>query len=166
FIKEKKVLSVHFKAKILYNVKQSIYFCTYIQVIKVIFIKERYSMTATKGLEGIVATESSISSIINDKLTYCGYSIDDLAAKSSSEEMEIPDAILTHLRSYDLSTVHPMAALRTAISLLGLYDEEADVMDKDANLRKAIRLQAKVSTIVTAFSRIRQGKDPVAPKKD
>src|SRR5699024_4190107 len=38
--------------------------------------------------------------------------------------------------------------------------------DKDANLRKAIRLQAKVSTIVTAFSRIRQGKDPVAPKKD
>src|SRR5699024_6706041 len=44
--------------------------------------------------------------------------------------------------------------------------EEADVMDKDANLRKAIRLQAKVSTIVTAFSRIRQGKDPVAPKKD
>ncbi|HLR23307.1 MAG TPA: citrate synthase [Pseudogracilibacillus sp.] len=149
-------------------------------------------MTATKGLEGIVATESSISSIINDKLTYCGYSIDDLAAKSSfeeviyllwnrelpdekqlaelkasiSEEMEIPDAILTHLRSYDLSTVHPMAALRTAISLLGLYDEEADVMDKDANLRKAIRLQAKVSTIVTAFSRIRQGKDPVAPKKD
>src|SRR5699024_11538673 len=35
-----------------------------------------------------------------------------------------------------------------------------------ANLRKAIRLQAKVSTIVTAFSRIRQGKDPVAPKTD
>src|SRR5699024_12261165 len=69
-------------------------------------------------------------------------------------------------RSDDIAQVHPMAALRTAISLLGLDDEEADVMDKDANLRKAIRLQAKVSTIVTAFSRIRQGKDPVAPKKD
>ena len=36
-------------------------------------------MTASKGLEGVVATESSISSIIDDKLTYSGYSIDDLA---------------------------------------------------------------------------------------
>ena len=36
-------------------------------------------MSATKGLEGVVATESSISSIIDDKLTYCGYTIDDLA---------------------------------------------------------------------------------------
>src|SRR5699024_12355024 len=114
-------------------------------------------MTATKGLVEIVATESSISSIINDKLTHCGYSLDDLAAKSCfeeviyllwnrelpdekqlaelkasiSEEMEIPDALLTHLRSYDLSTVHPMAALRTAISALGMYDEEADAMNKD-----------------------------------
>src|SRR5690625_6309329 len=59
-----------------------------------------------------------------------------------------------------------MAALRTAISLLGMYDEEADVMEKEANERKAIRLQAKVATIVAAFSRIRNGKDPVEPKKD
>src|SRR5699024_5443591 len=53
-----------------------------------------------------------------------------------------------------------------AISLLGLYDEEADVMEPEANRRKAIRLQAKVANIVTAFSRIRQGKDPVQPKKN
>lgn len=149
-------------------------------------------MTATRGLEGVIATESSICSIIDDKLAYAGYSIDDLAENATFEEvvyllwnrelptqeqldkirtelaneMEVPDAIIDHLRSYDLSKVHPMAALRTAISLLGLYDEEADVMDKEANHRKAIRLQAKVSTIVTAFSRIRQGKDPVKPKKD
>lgn len=149
-------------------------------------------MTATKGLEGVIATESSISSIIDDKLTYCGYSIDDLTEnasfeeviyllwnrelpneeqlaeirKSLSDEMNIPDAIIEHLHSYDLSKVHPMAALRTAISLLGLYDDEADTMNKEANLRKAIRLQAKVSTIVTAFSRIRQGKDPVQPQKN
>lgn len=148
-------------------------------------------MTATKGLEGVIATQSSISSIIDDKLTYCGYSIDDLAENTSFEEviyllwnrelpnqqqldeiraslmaeMEVPGAVIEHLRSYDLNNVHPMAALRTAISLLGLYDDEADVMDKEANLRKAIRLQAKVSTIVTAISRIRQGKDPVQPQK-
>ncbi|WP_249870892.1 citrate synthase [Oceanobacillus saliphilus] len=148
--------------------------------------------TSTKGLEGIVATQSSISSIIDDQLSYVGYKIDDLAEKSSFEEvvfllwnlklptagelenikkelaenMEIPDAVIEHLRSYDLKTVHPMAALRTAVSLLGLYDSDADVMETEANKRKAIRIQAKIATIVAAFSRIRNGKDPVKPKKD
>lgn len=149
-------------------------------------------MTATKGLEGVVATESSICSIIDDKLTYAGYTIDDLAENSSfeeviyllwhrelptkeqldelrsqlAEEMDVPDAIITHLRSYDMNKVHPMAALRTAISLLGMYDDEAEVMEKEANMRKAIRLQAKVSTIVTAFARMRKGLEPVKPRKD
>ncbi|WP_185959736.1 citrate synthase [Lentibacillus cibarius] len=149
-------------------------------------------MTTTKGLEGIVATQSSISSIIDDQLTYVGYKIDDLAENSSFEEvvfllwnlrlpnkseldqfkaelaanMELPEPVIDHLRSYDLSTVHPMAALRTAVSILGLYDDEADVMDQAANKRKALRLQAKIATIVTAFARIRQGKDPVKPKKE
>ncbi|MUV39343.1 Citrate (Si)-synthase [Lentibacillus sp. JNUCC-1] len=149
-------------------------------------------MTTTKGLEGIVATQSAISSIIDDQLTYVGYRIDDLAEKASFEEvvyllwnqelpnqkqldefktslvkeMDVPDAVIEHLRSYDLKSVHPMAALRTVVSLLGLYDEEADDMDEEANKRKAIRLQAKMATVVTAFARIRQGKDPVKPKKD
>ncbi|MGX4669888.1 citrate synthase [Cerasibacillus sp. JNUCC 74] len=150
-------------------------------------------MTATtKGLEGVVATQSSISSIIDDQLTYVGYKIDDLAEYSSFEEviyllwnqklpnqaeldglkqelaanMELPDGIVKHFRSYDLSTVHPMAALRTAVSLLGLYDDEAEVMSPDANQRKAIRIQAKIASIVTAFARIRKGQDPVKPKQD
>ncbi|MEN1968245.1 citrate synthase [Lentibacillus sp. N15] len=146
----------------------------------------------TKGLEGVVATQSSISSIIDDQLTYVGYRIDDLAKHSSFEEvvyllwnlklptkqeldafkadlaanMEIPDAVIKHLYSYDLSKVHPMAALRTAVSLLGLYDEEADVMEEAANKRKALRIQAKMATVVTAFARIRKGKEPVQPKKE
>ncbi|MFC2948632.1 citrate synthase [Virgibacillus sediminis] len=150
-------------------------------------------MTATtKGLEGVVATQSSISSIVDDQLTYSGYKIDDLANNSSFEEviyllwnqklptkseleqlkkdlaanMDLPDAVVEHLRSYDLSTVSPMAALRTAVSLLGLYDEEADVMETEANKRKAVRIQAKISSVVTAFARIRQGKEIVKPKKD
>ena len=59
-----------------------------------------------------------------------------------------------------------MGALRTAISLLALYDEEADVMSDEANYRKAIRIQAKIPTIVTAFSRVRKGLEPVAPRAD
>ncbi|WP_053218935.1 citrate synthase [Virgibacillus senegalensis] len=148
-------------------------------------------MSTTKGLEGIVATESSISSIIDDQLTYAGYTIDDLAENSSFEEvifllwnkrlpnkeeldrlsedlfskMELPEEIIQHLKSYDLNTVHPMAALRTAVSMLGLLDSEADEMDEEANKRKAISLQAKISSIVAAFSRIREGNEAVSPKQ-
>ncbi|MGM8366274.1 citrate synthase [Virgibacillus sp. W0181] len=149
-------------------------------------------MSTTKGLEGVIAAKSSISSIIDDKLTYVGYSIDDLAENASFEEvvyllwnlklpnkseldeirkdlvdnMEVPDAIIDHLRSYDLSKVHPMASLRTAISYLGVLDEEADNRDEAANKRKAVRLQAQVATVVAAFSRIRKGEDPVKPKQN
>src|SRR5690606_24963231 len=139
------------------------------------------------GLEGVVASRSQISSIIDDKLTYVGYDIDDLAENASFEEvvfllwnkklpnqqeldqlkselaknMEVPEAIYDHLKSYDLSKVHPMAALRTAVSLLSLYDNEADDMEEEANVRKAISIQAKIATIVTAFARIRKGEEPV-----
>jgi len=44
-------------------------------------------MTQTKGLEGIVATSSKISSIIDGQLTYGGYTIDDLAEHASFEEV-------------------------------------------------------------------------------
>ncbi|MBM7572888.1 citrate synthase [Aquibacillus albus] len=149
-------------------------------------------MSTTKGLEGVIATESSISSIIDDQLTYVGYGIDELTENSSFEEvvfllwnkrlpnkdelnsftnelvsnMEIPSEIIDHLKSYDLTTVHPMAALRTAVSLLGLFDSEADEMNESANVRKAVRLQAKIATVVTAFARLRDGKEPVSPKND
>lgn len=149
-------------------------------------------MTATRGLEGVVATTSSVSSIIDDTLTYVGYDIDDLTENASFEEIiyllwhlrlpnktelaelkkqlakeaAVPQEIIEHFKSYPLNNVHPMAALRTAISLLGLTDSEADVMNPEANYRKAIRLQAKVPGIVAAFSRIRKGLDPVEPKEE
>lgn len=146
-------------------------------------------MTSTKGLEGIVATQSSISSIIDDTLTYVGYDIDDLANNASFEEvvyllwhlrlpkedelaelkqqladnMSLPDEVLAHFKTYPIKNVHPMAALRTAISMLGLYDEEAEDMSKEANYKKAVKLQAKIAAVVTAFARIRKGLEPVAP---
>lgn len=149
-------------------------------------------MTATRGLEGVVATTSSISSIIDDTLTYVGYNIDDLANHASFEEViyllwhrqlpnaeqlhtlkqelasnaKIPNELIEHLKSYPINRVHPMAALRSAVSYLGLFDEEADEMSQEANYRKAIRLQAKISTIVTAFARIRKGLEPVEPRED
>ncbi|WP_240374629.1 citrate synthase [Bacillus piscicola] len=149
-------------------------------------------MSTTRGLEGVVATTSSVSSIIDDVLTYQGYNIDDLADNASFEEviyllwngrlpkrseldeltkdlaanMEVPKEVFDYMKAYPIKEVHPMAALRTAVSQLALYDEEADEMNEEANKRKAVRLQAKVPTIVTGFSRIREGKEPIAPKKD
>ncbi|EIT85436.1 citrate synthase [Fictibacillus macauensis ZFHKF-1] len=149
-------------------------------------------MTATRGLEGVVATTSSVSSIIDDVLTYRGYSIDDLADFATFEEVvyllwneklpneqelaqlkkelaaasAVSDDLLNHLKSLPLKNVHPMAILRTAVSMLGMYDAEAEDMTKEGNMRKAIRLQAQMSTVVTAFARIRDGKDPVAPRTD
>lgn len=147
-------------------------------------------MTATRGLEGIVATESAISSIIDDTLTYVGYDIDDLANNASFEEvvyllwhqrlpkedelaelkqqltdnMSVPQEVLDHFKTYPIEKVHPMSALRTAVSLLGLYDEKSEDMSEEANYEKAIKLQAKIATLVTAFGRIRKGLEPVAPK--
>ncbi|TNJ62809.1 citrate synthase [Paenibacillus hemerocallicola] len=146
-------------------------------------------MTATKGLEGIVATTSSISSIIDGVLTYRGIDIDDLADHASFEEVvyllwygklpnkseleqlhrdlsesaTVADSVIQQIKLYPKDT-NSMAALRSAVSALALYDSEANDMSQEANLRKAIRLQAQLPTIIAAFARIREGKEPIAPK--
>jgi citrate synthase len=149
-------------------------------------------MTATRGLEGIVATTSSVSSIIDDVLTYRGYSIDELAEHATFEEVvfllwnnklpnkseleqlkselaeatALPAGLLEQMKSLPLKNAHPMTVLRTLVSTLGMFDEDAEDMSTEGNYKKAIRLQAKMSSIVTAFARIREGKDPVSPKKE
>lgn len=155
-------------------------------------------MTATKGLEDIVATTSSISSIIDGVLTYRGYHIDDLAEHSTFEEvihllwfgtlpnqeklsqlrtrlekqMTIPAAVLAHMKLYP-PQANMMAVLRTVISTLSFSDKQADDTESDkqaddteheANLNKAIRLQAQLPMVVTAFARMRAGQQPIAPQ--
>ncbi len=145
-------------------------------------------MTLTKGLEGIVATTSTISSIIDGVLTYRGYDIDDLAENASYEEViyllwfgklpkkaeldhlyrqlnesaAIPEAIYALLKCPEGS--NSMAVLRSAVSYLAVFDSEANDMSESANIRKAIRLQAQLPTIIAAFARIREGLKPVSPK--
>ncbi|GIN11701.1 citrate synthase 2 [Shouchella clausii] len=149
-------------------------------------------MTTTRGLEGIVATQSSVSSIIDDELTYHGYGIDDLAENASFEEVvyllwngelptkeelesfskelaeqaSVPDEIFAQMKAYPIDSIHPMAALRTSVSMLGLFDDEAESVEEEKNYRKAIKLQAKIPTIVAGFERIRSGKEPIAPNKE
>lgn len=147
-------------------------------------------MTATKGLEGIVATTSSISSIVDGVLTYRGYDIDDLADHATFEETAyllwfgslptvpelealrrelsahaaIPEQVLTQMKLYP-KEANTMAALRSAVSSLALYDKAADDMSKEANQTKALKLQAQIPTVVAALARIRKGLEPVAPRR-
>jgi citrate synthase len=60
----------------------------------------------------------------------------------------------------------PMTAMRTAVSACAMYDPEAEDMSPEANLRKAIRLNAQCATVVTSFNSIRNGKEPLAPRAD
>jgi len=140
---------------------------------------------ATKGLEGIVATTSSICFIDGEAgvLSYRGIDIHELAAKSTFEETtyllwngKLPTAseleafqkelaaartlhpaILQLLREIPTSAT-PMEVLRTAVSLLSIYDADEKDSSHPANLRKSFRLTSQIAMIVALFDRIRKGK--------
>ncbi len=143
------------------------------------------------GLEGVVALESSISSIIGTQLTYRGYTIDDLASNAQYEEVvyllwfgklpnraelddfraklsksfEIPRQVIDLIKSAP-KDVHPMDVIRTAVSLLAFYDPDTKDMSREANIRKATRLTAQITTIVGAIGRVREGEEPVTPRPE
>jgi citrate synthase len=142
------------------------------------------------GLEGVVAAKSAICFIdgVGGRLVYRGYDIGDLVENASFEEvayllwderlpnraeltelrqqiasqMALPDHVSQLLRTLPRET-QPMDALRTATSALGAKDPDLRSNEPDANRRKAIRLTAQMPAIVTAFHRLRGGKEPVAP---
>src|SRR5690606_2218819 len=87
----------------------------------------------------------------------------DLQAKLD-EYAPIPEEVIAQIKLYPKQT-NSMAALRTAVSSLALYDATSNDMSEAANQLKAIKLQAQLPTIVAAFARIREGKEPIAPKK-
>ncbi len=148
--------------------------------------------TRARGLEGVVALDSSLSFIDGKAglLIYAGYDIRDLAENTSFEEVAyllwngrlpnrrelhelnqqlqaeraLPPMVLDLLRMTP-EDASPMAALRTAVSALALFDGEADEMTPEANYRKAIRLTARIPTIIAAFDRLRKGQEPLAPLK-
>jgi 2-methylcitrate synthase/citrate synthase II len=145
------------------------------------------------GLEGVIVAISGLTSIDGKlgKLMYRGYNIHELAQSSTYEEVvyllfngelptaaqldelkktlaanrELPSQVYDLLRSMP-KDVNPMAALRTAVSALSFYDDETEDNSHESVVRKAYRLTAKMATIVAAFDRIRNGKEPVAPKAE
>jgi citrate synthase len=145
------------------------------------------------GLEGIIVAQTRLSAINGEEgeLIYGGYDIDDLARHTTFEEViyllwngKLPNlrelegltAELAAERSLDPEIIKiirsfprdagAMEALRTAVSALAMFDPEADDNSDEANRRKAIRLTSRIPTILAAFDRIRNGRDPVEPRID
>ena len=142
------------------------------------------------GLQGVVVADSQLSYIDGTEgvLRYRGYDISDLARNASYEEVvhllwfgELPDqeqldtlksrllgerhihhGILSLMRSFP-NRPEPIEVLRTAVSALSSFDAESEVNEPEANLRKAIRLVAKMPAIVASYCRLRDGKEPLLP---
>jgi citrate synthase len=150
------------------------------------------TVLAPKGLEGVVATTSGICWIDGDAgvLSYRGIDIHTLAERSTFEETtyllwfgtlptekqlaafsaelaaarELPDAIYGFLRAVRKNAT-PMEVLRTAVSLLSIYDVDEKDSSHDANVRKSYRLTAQIAMIIAVFDRIRKDKEIVKADK-
>jgi len=100
-------------------------------------------------------------------LLLCGRvpSADELAGFQAelADLRVLPEPVLDLLRSAP-ENAHPMAVLRTAVSLLGVFDPNADAIDPDSLLAAAKSLTAKFPTLVAAQTRLQAGREPVAPE--
>ena len=146
-----------------------------------------------KGLEGIVAFSSRKSLVDGQKgeLIYAGYNIDELARNATFEEVcyllwherlpdkaelddlnktlatdrDLPEEIYSYIRNTNPDS-EPMAVLRTGVSMLADFDEEAADITEEATYRKSLRLTAKMPAIIAAFHRMREGKEILRPLKE
>jgi len=134
--------------------------------------------TFKAGLEGVIAGQTSIAEGTQTSLRYRGYEIADLAAHSTFEEtaylllrgelpnkgqlnefrtriqaaMTLPSQITDAINKLP-NNIPPMDMLRTAASLLGHYDPDAQNNTPEANMRKAERLIGQLAAAVGVWSR-------------
>lgn len=146
-----------------------------------------------KGLKGVLAGDSAICDVDGSKglLLYRGYNVDDLAENCTFEEVAyllfqgelptpfqldefrcqiaknicLPGQLVDFLKTLPTRTP-PMTALRSAVSLAGALDADAENECLDANYEKAVRLTALVPTLTAAIRRVRDGKEPISPRED
>lgn len=159
------------------------------------FIISIFMSDYAKGLEGVIANESALSNVegLDGRLSYLGYSIDELVGNCSFEETtyllhfgklpntselaefekslrtnrEIPQGVIDFLKSAP-KDANPMDVLRTGVSMLGLFDKRAGIGEpnQDANREVAISLCAQTSVIVAYYHRARQGLDLPPVRED
>ncbi|MGK0187158.1 MAG: citrate synthase [Verrucomicrobiales bacterium] len=149
--------------------------------------------TVAKGLEGIVANESRLSSVDgkNGKLMYLGYDIDDLVENCTFEEVvhllhrgklpnqaeldeitsqlrsrrKLPDGVIDFLKSAP-KDANPMDVIRTGVSMLGLYDTRGKNQDRELNEDRALTICATIPLMVAFFHRARNGQELIEVRDD
>jgi citrate synthase len=150
-------------------------------------------MTFSPGLEGVVANRTRLSDVLGDKgqLIYCGYDINELVGKVTYKEViyllwhrklpnrkeletflrelrsqrELPGPVVDFLKSAP-HDAGPMDVMRTAISMLGLYDPDNGKEETpEINRRRATSITAKIGVIAAYFHRARNGKS-LPPVRD
>ena len=141
-----------------------------------------------KGLEGVVATSTAICKVEDNSLIYRGYPIEELAAKAEYEEVaylllngDLPNK--QQLRDFkaELAKHRPLSpflrqilqemsesgtamdVLRTVVSAAAAEDPAEGDNSRDAEYQKAVRLTAKLPTILATYIRRRKGEQPVPP---
>ena len=139
----------------------------------------------SRGLEGVVANTTRLSDVIGDKgqLIYAGYDINELAGKVSYEEVvfllwnnrlpnrdelnqcantlrslrRLPDAVVDLIKNAPKNAL-PMDVMRTAVSMLGLYDPDIHrEATPEINRQRARSITAKIGVIAAYFHRARKG---------
>lgn len=145
------------------------------------------------GLAGVPAAKSAVSDVDGRLgiLEYRGIRIEELCAKSSFLETAylllfgclpnraeldrfVRDVTLHRRIKYRIVELitclpeqgHPMDALQAAVAALGMYYPGRNVTDADNNYWSAVRLIAKLPTIVAAYARLRRGDDALPPRDD
>jgi citrate synthase len=151
-----------------------------------------HDRVVVRGLRDVAAAETKVSFVDPmGALYYLGYNIDALVEQVCYEEivylllygklptkrkldelksqliaeMTLPEAVINSMKSFPLKS-HPMEVLRTEISHLSMYDPEPDSTSEEVDIRRAIRLVAKVPTIVATLHRIRTNQRPVTPTEE
>jgi citrate synthase len=146
-----------------------------------------------RGLENVVVANTALSAIdgTGGRLSYAGYDIHDLATRATFEEVfyllwygDLPNN--AQLRTFnervraerslsaaELALVrgipacgHGMDALRTLVSALAQLDERAVDSSPENVERIGIRIAARMPTLIAAWDRLRNGKQPIAPDAD
>jgi citrate synthase len=143
-----------------------------------------------RGLEDVIAAQSALCTVdgVAGELRYRGYEIGELVERASFEEVSYllwfgelprqrdldgfaadlaanrraPQPVLDAMQGFP-ARVHPLEALRTAVSLHAMYDPDARDNSAAANQRKSTRLTAQFATLVAAWRRIREGRSAVTP---
>ncbi len=148
-----------------------------------------------KGLDGVIAAESTKSYVdgLGGRLVYHGHPIEELAEKSTYEEVfflllydhlptstelarftermrkerEVPQEIYALIRDHaSRRGVHPMTVLRTAMSALAVFDEHAEDDTPEAHQAQAVQITSKMATVAAAIGRVRAGQPILPPRSD